>query len=211
MLANMFSCFWSSLSVLGLVVVSALQVDRMGVVLGREEEEPVNISGFEARSVLIVTFVSKDGQVEQFRVAWLVEDDFAGTWLQGEEEVVGTGQMLLLLSLITGRVEGGVNILEEEVVLKEGGVWLILVVLCWEFKGMQVVSLDLSQEAAKMESGIKGWHVELHKLTGKVLVETLLDFLLEGFFFNRFLFSVLRMLISAFILVMLSDWLSFFC
>ena len=68
----MFSCFWSSLSVLGLVVVSALQVDRMGVVLGREEEEPVNISGFEARSVLIVTFVSKDGQVEQFRVAWLV-------------------------------------------------------------------------------------------------------------------------------------------
>ena len=76
---------------------------------------------------------------------------------------------------------------------------------------MEMVSVDLLEETA-MESWIKGRHVELHKVTGKVLVETLLDLCtLEGFFFNSFLFSDLRMLISALILLKLSDWLSFLC
>ena len=66
-----------------------LQVDRMGVV-GREEEEPVKMFGLETRSVLMVSFVSKGGQVEQFMEAGFVEDDFACTWLQGEQEMVWT-------------------------------------------------------------------------------------------------------------------------
>ena len=54
--------------------------------------------------------------------------------------------------------------------------------------------------------------MELHKVTGKVLVEAFLDFsTFTGFFFNSFLFSVLRVLISALNLAMFSDWLSFFC
>ena len=105
-----------------------LQVDRIGVV-GRQEEEPVKMFGLETRSVLMVSFVSKGGQVEQFREAGLVEDNFAGTWLQGGQEVIGTGEMLLLFSFITGRVEAGVSILEEEVGLKEGDVGLILMIL----------------------------------------------------------------------------------
>ena len=62
---------------MGLVVVSVLEVDRMGVV-GMEE-------------VVMVNFVSNGGQVELFSEAE-VEEDLAGTWHhQGEQEVVGTG------------------------------------------------------------------------------------------------------------------------
>ena len=75
-IGQLFSCIWSSVSVMGLVVVSVLEVDRMGVV-GRE--------------VVMVNFVSNGGQVELFSEAE-VEEDLAGTWHhQGEQEVVGTG------------------------------------------------------------------------------------------------------------------------
>ena len=50
-IGQLFSCIWSSVSVMGLVVVSVLEVDRMGVV-GRE--------------VVMVNFVSNGGQVELF-------------------------------------------------------------------------------------------------------------------------------------------------
>ena len=105
-IGQLFSCIWISVSVIGLVVVSVLEVDRMGVV-GRE--------------VVMVNFVSNGGQVELFSEAE-VEEDLAGTWHhQGEQEVVGTGYMLLLPSIMIGRMELGVNILfwvqVEEVIL----------------------------------------------------------------------------------------------
>ena len=75
-IGQLFSCIWSSVSIMGLVVVSVLEVDRMGVV-GRE--------------VVMVNFVSNGGQVELFSEAE-VEEDLAGTWHhQGKQGVVGTG------------------------------------------------------------------------------------------------------------------------
>ena len=49
---------------------------------------------------------------------------------------------------------------------------------------------------------------ELHKLTGVVLVDTLMDF--EHFFLRSFLLSALRLLISIFNFLRLSERFSFF-
>ena len=68
------------------------------------------------------------------------------------------------------------------------------------------MEVDLSQETAKVELGIKGLHVELQKVTGKVLVDTLLDFsTFNGFLFKSLFFSFLRVLISDLNLMMLSE------
>ena len=134
-----------------------LEVDCMGVGKGVQEEEFITSLGL---AVLMVNFVSNIGQEKLSSETGLadVEEDLAGNWLQGEQEVVGTGLMLLLPSIITDRDESGVNILlwvlDEEVLLLEEKVGLVLVVLCSEC--MEVVTLDLSLETAKMELGING-------------------------------------------------------
>jgi hypothetical protein len=83
--ATMYSCIWSSVTIMVLVVVvSVLEVDWMWVGKGMQEAELVTIFGF---AVLMVNFFSKSGQVELFIEAGLaeVEEDLAGTWLQWKQ------------------------------------------------------------------------------------------------------------------------------
>ena len=79
-------------------------------------------------------------------------------------------------------------------------------ILLWDNKGLShgngLGEVDLEV------TGFNCLHMELHKVTGMVLVDTLADF--EHFFLRSFLLSVLRVLISTFNFLRLSERFSFF-
>ena len=136
------------------------------------------------------------------------------TRFQGEEVMVAGARQLLLFKYSEEEVvQVELLILGKEMELVTEGVQVVVDgLLCWQEEVLVILEgsrglsralrLAKGNAVSELDVGVKGFnclHLELHRKTGSVFVETLLDFnTLEVFFFRCFLVSAFRVLISIF-------------